>query len=114
MASPRDTIQQKRDRQAHLPRDIGAFIQGYMAGDITDYHVSAWLMAVYLNGMTIDETVALTRELRDSGRRLDLSSIKSRKIDKHSTGGVGDKTSMIDDSDTVCQAFSFVHQMCGQ
>jgi pyrimidine-nucleoside phosphorylase len=95
MIGPREIIQKKRDRQALTPAEIAAFIRGYMSGEIADYHVSAWLMAVYLNGMTIDETFALTREMRDSGGALDLSSIKSRKIDKHSTGGVGDKTSMI-------------------
>jgi pyrimidine-nucleoside phosphorylase/thymidine phosphorylase len=66
-----------------------------MAGQVTDYHVAAWLMAVYLNGLEIEETLALTREMRDSGKGLNLSSIKTNKVDKHSTGGVGDKTSMI-------------------
>src|SRR5262249_50892909 len=95
MLAPRDIIQKKRDRQALSAEEIAAFIRGYMSSHVADYHVSAWLMAVYLNGMTIDETLALTKEMRDSGRGLDLSSIKGRKIDKHSTGGVGDKTSMI-------------------
>src|SRR5436190_10471807 len=95
MISPRDIIQKKRDRQALTAEEIAAFIRGYMSSHVADYHVSAWLMAVYLNGMTIDETLALTREMRDSGRGLDLSSIAAKKIDKHSTGGVGDKTSMI-------------------
>src|SRR5262245_15100286 len=66
-----------------------------MSGEIADYHMSAWLMAVYLNGMTIEETFALTREMRDSGSCLDVSHIRAKKIDKHSTGGAGDKTSII-------------------
>ena len=95
MISPREVIQKKRDRQVLTPAEIASFIRGYMSSEVADYHVAAWLMAVYLNGMTIGETLALTREMRDSGRCLELSSIKSKKIDKHSTGGVGDKTSMI-------------------
>jgi pyrimidine-nucleoside phosphorylase len=95
MITPREVIQRKRDRGILTADEIAAFIRGYMSSEVADYHVSAWLMAVYLNGMTIDETLALTREMRDSGTGLDLSSIPSKKIDKHSTGGVGDKTSMI-------------------
>src|SRR2546428_13285772 len=95
MISPREIIQKKRDRQVLTSGEIAAFIRGYMSGEVADYHVSAWLMAVYLNGMTIEETLALTREMRDSGRALDLSSIPGKKVDKHSTGGVGDKTSLI-------------------
>src|SRR5215831_2615937 len=91
----REIIQKKRDGGVLSPEEIARFIRGYMLAEITDYQVAAWLMAVYLNGMTVDETVALTREMRDSGQHLKLGSITSRKIDKHSTGGVGDKTSMI-------------------
>ncbi len=91
----RDIIQKKRDGGELSAAEISAFIRGYMSGEIADYEVAAWLMAVYLNGMTVEETVTLTREMRDSGRHLKLSSIRSKKIDKHSTGGVGDKTSMI-------------------
>lgn len=95
MITPREIIQKKRDRGVLTSDEIAAFIRGYMSSEVADYHVSAWLMAVYLNGMTIEETLALTREMRDSGRGLDLSSIATKKVDKHSTGGVGDKTSMI-------------------
>src|SRR5205809_203176 len=95
MITARDVIQKTRDRQKLTSSEISSFLRGYMSSQITDYHVAAWLMAVYLNGMSTDETLALTREMRDSGKVLDLSSIRKKKIDKHSTGGVGDKTSMI-------------------
>ena len=91
----KEVIQKKRNRQEHTRQEIEYFIRGYMSSQIADYQVSAWLMAVYLNGLTTQETLTLTRELRDSGKALDLSSIPGKKIDKHSTGGVGDKTSMI-------------------
>jgi len=95
MISPRDIIQKKRDRQTLTPEEIGDFINGYMMAEVSDYHVSAWLMAAYLNGMKLSETVALTRAMCMSGIILNLASIKTKKIDKHSSGGVGDKTSMI-------------------
>src|SRR5436853_1974150 len=95
MISAREVIQKKRDRQTLTPQEISSFLRGYMSYKIADYQVAAWLMAVYLNGMTLDETRALTREMRDSGTVLNLSSIPGQKIDKHSTGGVGDKTSMM-------------------
>jgi pyrimidine-nucleoside phosphorylase len=95
MITPRGIIEKKRDGGVLTQAEIARFIRGYMSGEVADYHVAAWLMAVYLNGMTIEETLALTREMRDSGRGLDLSSIATKKVDKHSTGGVGDKTSMI-------------------
>jgi pyrimidine-nucleoside phosphorylase len=95
MIAPREIIQKKRDRGVLTADEIAAFVRGYMSAEAADYHMAAWLMAVYLNGMTIEETLALTRAMRDSGKGLDLSSIAAKKVDKHSTGGVGDKTSMI-------------------
>src|SRR2546425_2268229 len=95
MISAREVIQKKRDRQTLTPQEISSFLRGYMSSQIADYQVAAWLMAVYLNGMTLEETRTLTREMRDSGTVLDLSSIAGKKVDKHSTGGVGDKTSLL-------------------
>src|SRR5438046_2002881 len=95
MITARDVIQKTRDRQKLTSSEISSFLRGYMSSQITDYQVAAWLMAVYLNGMSTDETLALTREMRDSGKVLDLSAIPGKKIDKHSTGGVGDKTAMM-------------------
>src|ERR1051325_4393722 len=95
MSTAQAVIEKKRDRGTLTPNEIAAFMQGYMSSQIPDYQVAAWLMAVYLNGMNRDETLALTRAMRDSGSVLDLSSIRGKKIDKHSTGGVGDKTSML-------------------
>jgi len=93
--TPNQVIQRKRDGGVHTDEEIAFLIRGFMSSQVTDYHMSAWLMAVYINGMTPRETLALTREMRDSGDLLDLSSIPGKKVDKHSTGGVGDKTSMI-------------------
>ena len=95
MINPREIIQKKRDRQTLTSEEITEFIHGYMSSEVADYQVAAWLMAVYINGMETGETMALTRAMRDSGTPLKLSSIKTKKVDKHSTGGVGDKTSMI-------------------
>ena len=93
--TPSEVIQKKRDGGVHTGEEIAYFIRGFLAHEITDYHMSAWLMAVYINGMTPIEVLALTREIRDSGAVLDLSALPGKKVDKHSTGGVGDKTSMI-------------------
>lgn len=75
--------------------EIKYLVDGYTAGEIPDYQMSAWLMAVCLNGLTEDETLELTYAMRDSGDILDLSGIGNITVDKHSTGGVGDKTSLI-------------------
>src|SRR2546429_7610559 len=95
MITAQAVIQKKRDRETLTSSEISTFLRGYMSLQIADYQVAAWQMAVYLNGMTTDETLTLTREMRDSGTVLNLSSIPGKKIDKHSTGGVGDKTSMM-------------------
>jgi pyrimidine-nucleoside phosphorylase len=92
-----EIIAKKRDGLVLSADEIAYFVQAYTNGDAPDYQAAALLMAVYLNGMDADETGALTRAMADSGERLDLSPIANGRItlDKHSTGGVGDKTSLV-------------------
>jgi pyrimidine-nucleoside phosphorylase len=90
-----DLIRRKRDSGELAPEEIHQFISAYTRGDIPDYQMSAWLMAVVLRGMSRPEIAALTEAMLHSGRVLDFSDLASRKVDKHSTGGVGDKTSLI-------------------
>ncbi len=90
-----DLIKKKRDGHPLTGAEIDFIINKYTSGDIPDYQVSALLMAIYFKGMNEDETVNLTRAIMYSGKVLDLSDIEGTKIDKHSTGGVGDKTSII-------------------
>lgn len=89
-----ELIAKKRNGEHHTESEVGRLIQAYMAGDLADYQLSAWLMAVFFRGMSDEETVALTRAMLHSGDVLDLSSVPGLKIDKHSTGGVGDKVSI--------------------
>ena len=92
---PQDIIRKKRDG-AELSRDeIAFFVKGVTSGDVADYQISAWLMAVFLNGMTDTEQSLLTEAMLHSGEILDFSEIPKPKVDKHSTGGVGDKTSLL-------------------
>jgi len=89
-----DIIAKKRDNQPLSKSEIEYFIRGYTAGEIPDYQASAWAMAVLLNGMTAEETTHLTLAMVKSGDTLDLSGVVDIAVDKHSSGGVGDKTSI--------------------
>jgi pyrimidine-nucleoside phosphorylase len=91
----RRMLREKRDGAAHRPEDVRALVSGYTRGEIPDYQVSAWLMAAFLNGLNEAETDALTEGLLRSGRVFDWSELGSPSADKHSTGGVGDKVSLI-------------------
>src|SRR5215468_9515649 len=90
-----DLIQRKRDGEELSPQEIDYLVEGYTSGEIPDYQMSAFLMAVYFSGMTDREVSRLTECMLRSGESVDLSSIEGVKVDKHSTGGVGDKTSFI-------------------
>lgn len=90
-----DLIRKKRDAVEHSREEIDFLISGYLRGDVPDYQMAAWLMAVWIRGLSRTETAALTEVMLQSGEVLDLSGLPGKKVDKHSTGGVGDKTSII-------------------
>src|SRR5512140_2391085 len=90
-----DIIIKKRDKGELTQEELNYFVQGFVKGDIPDYQVSAWAMAILLNGMTAQETTDLTLAMVLSGRILDLTGVVDIAVDKHSSGGVGDKTTLV-------------------
>ncbi len=93
-SNPVEFLRHKRDGREHSPEDVAAFIEAFVAGNVADYQASAWLMAAFLNGLSSRETLALTEAMLHSGNVLTLPSVKRARVDKHSTGGVGDKISL--------------------
>lgn len=92
---PQEIIRRKRNREALSEREIGDFIAGVTSGDVTDAHIAAFAMAVFLNGMNRSESVALTLAMRDSGDVLKWGGLPGPVVDKHSTGGIGDNVSLM-------------------
>src|SRR4051794_24319536 len=92
---PVDMIIAKRDGREHTQAELHDWIGGFLRGTVTDYQMAAWLMAVVWRGMTPRETGWLTTVMADSGRRLDLAAAAPFVVDKHSSGGVGDKTTLV-------------------
>ena len=95
MFFPNELIKKKRSGLAHTRDEIYFLINSFSEGTLPDYQMSAWLMAVFFKGMTDEETAVLTEAMLRSGKSLDFSHLKTPTVDKHSTGGVGDKTSLI-------------------
>ena len=90
-----DLIRKKRDSGEHTREEIEFLVSGYTRGEIPDYQMAAWLMATWLRGLNRSELASLTEAMLYSGKVLNHAEIPGKKVDKHSTGGVGDKTSLI-------------------
>ena len=95
MCSVKEILGKKKAGEVLSDEEIKFFVTGFAVGDIPDYQCAAFLMAICCKGMTAAETAVLTRAMKESGVTADLSDIVGPKVDKHSTGGVGDKTSLI-------------------
>jgi pyrimidine-nucleoside phosphorylase len=97
MSTPsfQELIERKRDGHEHTAAEIALIVEGYTVGDVPDYQMSAWLMAALLRGLSAEETVAMTEAMVRSGDVIDLSAIPGVKVDKHSTGGVADTTTLV-------------------
>jgi pyrimidine-nucleoside phosphorylase len=108
-----DILKKKRDGGEMTPEEIAFLIRNYAADQIPDYQISAFLMAVFFRGMSEGEMSAMTTEIRRSGSEFDLSDIPGRKVDKHSTGGVGDKTSLVI-APVLAAAGVIVPMICGR
>jgi len=92
---PYEVIRKKLDGEGNSEEEIGALVNGFLRGEVAPEQMAAWLAAVYVRGLSDEETWWLTKAMAESGRMLDLSAIDGIKVDKHSTGGVGDKVSLI-------------------
>ena len=90
-----EIIEKKRDGLANSPEEIRAMIRGIVDKSVEDYQLTAWMMAICCRGMSDEETAALTSAMVDSGEKMDLSDLPGVKVDKHSTGGVGDTTTLV-------------------
>src|SRR6185503_1229498 len=91
---PARIIEEKRDGHVLEPSALAGFLEGYFRGEVPDYQMAAFLMAAYLRGLDATETDVLVRCMRESGATLDLTHLPGPRVDKHSTGGVGDKVSL--------------------
>src|SRR5580698_6593535 len=90
-----DLIRKKRDGEVLTDAEIATLVAGAATNSIPEYQLAAWLMAVFWRGLNLQELLSLTTHMRDSGRVLNLRSLPGAKVDKHSTGGVGDSTSFV-------------------